>query len=180
MTFSDYLLDSVLILIVFRQIRESRFDRRAVLLPLVIVGIVAHSYLHSIPTSGNDLVLICALTLFGLTLGTVSALATRVRADGGTYGLVKAGAVSAGLWVLGMGSRMAFAIWAGSANGKAHIGSFGFTHHLSSDVWTAALVLMALAEVGSRVGVLYVRSHRAVASFAPSGVVLMKEQVIAA
>jgi hypothetical protein len=179
MTFSDYLLDSVLILIVFRQIRESRFDRRAVLLPLAIVGFVAHSYLHTIPTSGHDLVLISALTLVGLTLGTVSALATRVRADGGRYGLVKAGTVSAGLWVLGMGTRMAFSIWAGSANGKEHIGRFSVTHHLDIDVWTAALVLMALAEVGSRVGVLYVRSHRAVATFPASEVVALPGRVAA-
>ena len=37
MTFIDYLVDSVLVLIVFRQIRESRFDRRAIILPLAIV-----------------------------------------------------------------------------------------------------------------------------------------------
>jgi hypothetical protein len=158
MSISDYLLDSILILLVFRQIRESRMDRRAVLLPLGIVAVVAHSYLHGVPTSGNNIVLIGALVLVGLALGTGSALATRVRADGGRYALVKAGWVSAGLWVLGMGSRMAFSIWA-SHGGAVHLVRFSVVHHLSANVWTAALVLMAMAEVGSRVGVLYVRGR---------------------
>lgn len=163
MTFSDYLLDSILVLLVLRQIRESRFDRRAILLPLVIVGVVANSYLHTIPTSGNNLVLIVGLTLVGIAFGTVSALATRVRADGGPVALVKAGWVAAGLWVFSMGARMTFAIWATHGGGPV-IGRFTLAHHLSAEVWTAALVLMALGEVISRVGVLYLRSRRVLAA----------------
>jgi hypothetical protein len=165
MTFTDYLTDSILILLVFRQLREARYDRRAVLLPLVIVAVVAKSYLHSIQTGGNDLVLIVLLVAVGATLGTTSALATRVRADGGEHALVKAGAVSAALWVLGMGSRMAFAIWASSHSGHESVARFSMHHSLSAEVWTTALVLMALAEVCSRVGVLYFRSQRAIAQF---------------
>jgi len=36
MTFIDYLVDSILILIVVRQVVESRFDKRAIILPLAI------------------------------------------------------------------------------------------------------------------------------------------------
>lgn len=162
MTFSDYLLDSALILIVFRQLRESRLDLRAILLPLGIVAFVAHSYLHTIPTTGADVPLVIGLTLVGVVLGAASGLATRVRTDGGRYPLVKAGAISAALWVLGMGSRMAFAIWA-SHGGGASLYRFSEQHHLSIQVWTAALILMALGEVVTRVGVLYLRGQRAVA-----------------
>ena len=49
MTFTDYLLDSLLVLLVFRQVREARLDRMAVLLPLGIAAIVGNSYLHSDP-----------------------------------------------------------------------------------------------------------------------------------
>ncbi|MGH8959945.1 MAG: hypothetical protein ACRDWT_01855 [Jatrophihabitantaceae bacterium] len=159
MTFSDYLFDSVLVLLVLRQLRESRLDRKAVLLPLGIIAWVADSYLHTIPTSGNNLVLIVGLTLVGVAFGSISALTTRVRADGGRYALVKAGWTAAGVWVLSMGSRFAFAVWASHGGGPS-LYRFGRTHHLSIDVWTAALVLMALGEVLSRTGILLVRSQR--------------------
>jgi hypothetical protein len=165
MSIGDYILDSVLVLLVFRQLRESRLDRRALLLPLAIVAFVAHEYLHNVPTSGNDLVLIVALTAVGVALGTGSGLVTRVRADGGRYPLVKAGYASAALWVLGMGSRFAFAIWANNG-GAETLGHFSAAHDITSgDAWTAALVLMALGEVISRVGVLYLRGRRVLATY---------------
>ena len=168
MTFTDYLVDSILILLVVRQLRTSRLDRRAVLLPLAIVIGVANSYLHGVPTRGNSLLLVLLLGAVGLALGTCSALATRVWADGGRYPLVKAGAVSAVLWVLGMGGRMTFAIWASSSGGQASLASFSYHHGITSaNTWTAALVIMALAEVLSRVGILYLRGQRAVAAVKP-------------
>jgi hypothetical protein len=97
LTFIDYLIDSALILIVVRQVVESRFDKRAVILPLAIVAVVAYSYLHAIPTGGNDLLLIAGLAGVGVLLGTLCGLVTRVRADGGRYALVQAGWASAGL-----------------------------------------------------------------------------------
>jgi hypothetical protein len=159
MTFSDYLLDSVLILLVVRQLRESRLNLRSILLPLAIVGFVANSYLKTIPTSGNNLVLIAILTALGITFGAFSAMNTRVRSDGGQYPLVKANAAAAAIWILSMGSRMAFSIWA-THSGGARLYRFSVAHHLSINVWTAALVLMALGEVITRTGLLAYRGHR--------------------
>ena len=166
MTFIDYLIDSALILIVVRQVVESRFDKRAVILPLAIVAVVAHSYLHAIPTGGNDLLLIAGLAGVGVLLGTLSGLVTRVRADGGRYALVQAGWASAGLWVLGMGSRMAFSVWV--ANGGQHaVARFSEMHHITGgQAWTAALMLMAIGEVAARIGVLYLRSRQALTAHA--------------
>ncbi len=161
MSLSDYLVDSILILLVVRQMRTAPYDRRAWLLPLVIVGVVAKSYLHGLPTQGGSLALVALLVIVGLTLGTCSALATHVWSDGGKYALVKAGYVSAALWVVGMGGRMAFAIWA-SHGGEAPIARFSAAHGITDqNAWTTALVLMALGEVLSRVGILYVRAQRA-------------------
>ena len=160
MSLTDYLVDAILILLVLRQVRTARFDRRAWLLPLVIVAMVGMSYLHGIPTGGNGLLLVVVLALVGLALGTASALATRVWSDGGRYALVKAGALSALLWVIGMGGRMAFAIWASHGGGPA-LARFSVQHGITAqNAWTAALVLMALFEVMSRVGLLAVRAQR--------------------
>jgi hypothetical protein len=168
MTFTDYLLDSLLVLIVFRQIREARFDRMAVILPLGIAAIVCNSYLHSIPTAGNDLPLIVGFTALGVAFGVISGLATRVRTDGGRYALVKAGWIAAGVWVLGMGFRFAFSVWANNG-GSADLVHFSIAHNITSgSAWTAALVLMAMGEVACRTGVLLFRSHRALAASSQS------------
>jgi hypothetical protein len=160
MSLTDYLLDSILVLIVIRQLRESRFDRMSVILPLVIVATVANSYLHGIPTAGNDLVLIIGLAAIGVAFGLISGLTTQVRADGGRYALVKAGWTAAGVWVFSMGFRFAFAIWASNGGGPA-LGRFSVAHHITSgDAWTAALVLMALGEVIVRTATLWLRAQR--------------------
>jgi hypothetical protein len=169
MTFTDYVLDSLLVLIVFRQIRESRFDRMSLILPLGIAAIVGKSYLHSVPTAGNDLTLVLAFSAVGISFGLLSGLTTRVRADGGAQALVKAGWIAAGVWVLGMGFRFGFALWASHGGGPA-LARFSATHSITSgDAWTAAVVLMALSEVVVRTGVLWVRSQRVLAAQRESG-----------
>jgi hypothetical protein len=161
MTLLDYLVDTLLVLLVVRQIREARWNARAVLLPLAITGYVGYKYLHTIPTGGNDLLLIAGLTLVGVLCGTVSGLATRIRTDGGAYPLVRAGWVAAGIWVASMSARFAFAVWASHGGGPA-LARFTIDNHLTPTVWVAALVLMALGEVITRVGVVTYRGYRAV------------------
>jgi hypothetical protein len=106
---TDYLINGLFVLIVLRQARERELDRRSAVIPLAIVAYVAHLYVRSIPTAGNDLVLVAALGTLGLTLGLASGFATHVRA--GEHGLVVArvGLAAGALLVAGIGSRMAFA-----------------------------------------------------------------------
>jgi hypothetical protein len=42
------------VVIVFRQARERELDQRSVIISLAIVAYVAHLYVRSIPTAGND------------------------------------------------------------------------------------------------------------------------------
>lgn len=158
MTTTDWIIDIALLAIVFRQIRESRVDIRFVLLPLGLVGYFATKYLHSIPTAGNDLVLIGALVAVGAILGIAGGLVTGVRSDGGKYALVKAGWAAVILWVLGMGSRMAFQVYA-SHGGAESIGRFSAHHDITTEqAWVTAFVLMAFTEVATRVGTLVIRA----------------------
>lgn len=160
MSFGDYLLDTLFVLLVLRQIREARWDRGAVILPLAITGYVGYKYLHAIPTAGNDVLLIAGLAAVGVLCGTVSGLATRIRTDGGRYAWVRAGWIAAGVWVASMSARFAFAVWASHGGGPA-LGRFTLDNHLTPNVWVAALVLMALGEVVTRVGVVSYRANRA-------------------
>ena len=73
----------------------------------------------------------------------------------------RAGVLAAFLWVLGMGARFAFAIWA-THSGAAAIERFSVRHDITgANIWQVALVLMAFGEVLSRTGVLQFRLIRA-------------------
>lgn len=158
MTTTEWITDIALVLVVFRQLREGRLDLRSFLIPLGIVSFVAYTYLDTIPTAGNDLVLIGALMAVGAVLGIAGGVYTRIRSAGGHL-LIKAGAVSAALWVLGMGARMGFQVWVGHG-GSDDVARFSITHHITSDqAWVAAFVLMALTEVVTRLATIFVRSR---------------------
>ncbi|MFD8569393.1 hypothetical protein [Streptomyces sp. NPDC059639] len=158
MTTTDWITDIALVLVVFRQLREGRLDLKTFLIPLAIVAFVAHTYLDSVPTGGNDLVLIGALMAVGAALGIAGGVYTRIRTAGGHL-LIKAGAVSAILWVLGMGARMGFQVWV-EHGGADHVARFSLAHHITTDqAWVAAFVLMALTEVVTRVATIYIRSR---------------------
>ncbi|MFI7336548.1 hypothetical protein ACIBUY_01240 [Streptomyces sp. NPDC050085] len=160
MTTTEWITDIALLLVVFRQLREGRLDLRSFLIPLGIVAFVAYSYLDTVPTGGNDLVLIGTLVAVGAALGIAGGVYTRIRALDGHL-LIKAGAVSAALWVLGMGARMAFQLWTEHGGGAGTVARFSITHHITSDqAWVAAFVLMALTEVVTRLATIYLRSRR--------------------
>ncbi|WUH89609.1 hypothetical protein OG900_05245 [Streptomyces sp. NBC_00433] len=160
MTTTDWITDIALVLVVFRQLREGRLDLKSFLVPLGIVAFVAHTYLDSVPTGGNDLVLIGALMAAGAALGVAGGVYTRIRVAGGHL-LIKAGAVSAILWVAGMGARMGFQVWV-DHGGADNVARFSLTHHITSDqAWVAAFVLMALTEVVTRLATIFIRSRTA-------------------
>ena len=79
MTTTDYLIDSLLVLLVLLQIKERTLTTKTLVRPLVIVGIAVANYLHGIPTAGNDLVLIAILALVGTSIGLASAQTVLMR-----------------------------------------------------------------------------------------------------
>jgi hypothetical protein len=104
-------------------------------------------------------VLIVGFTAVGASLGAGAGLLTTVRLDGASA-FAKAGLVAALLWVLGIGARMGFALWVGHG-GQAAVARFSALHGITSGAaWGAAFVLMAMAEVASRTGVLYLKTRR--------------------
>ncbi len=158
---TDYLINAVFVLIVFRQARERELDRRSVIVPLAIVAYVAHLYVRSIPTAGNDLVLIGALGGVGLALGIASGFATRVRAGESGLPVARVGWIAGALLIAGIGSRMVFA-FAVSHGGRHALASFSYTHQISGAAWPVALVLMALLEVSTRIAIVQLRGRQAV------------------
>jgi hypothetical protein len=74
--------------------------------------------------------------------------------------------VAAILWVVGVGTRFAFQVYA-SHGGAPAIARFSAHHAITSEAaWTAALILMAFGEVLSRTLVLGLRGW-SVGAFKP-------------
>jgi hypothetical protein len=163
MSFTDWLVNIALVALVLRQIRWNVIDRRFVVLPLALVSVAVVSYLRSIPTAGNDLVLIAALVTVGITFGGLSALATDIKTEG-KRAYARARGLAVVLWIAGIGSRIGFVLFT-EHGGASTIARFSTDHRITTgDAWIDALVLMALAEVVTRVGVLVLRSRRALAA----------------
>src|SRR5580704_15009187 len=134
-----YLINALLVLLVVRQIREHQLDLRALAVAVLAVGAAAVMFLHSVPVGG---------------------LAThlRVGADGRPLG--RAGVLAASMWIAGVGARMVFYFAATHGAGPA-IARFSVAHHITGPgAWTAALVMMALADVVTRLAFVFLRGRR--------------------
>jgi hypothetical protein len=72
---TGYIINAILVLLVLRQIRESRLDLISLVLPVVLVAGAAAYYLRSVPTAGNDVTLDLTLAAAGAVLGIGCGLA---------------------------------------------------------------------------------------------------------
>ena len=160
MNINMYVVNAVLILLVVRQVREHPLDLRSLAVPVLAVGVAAVLFLHSVPLGGHDIALEVACVLAGALMGATGGLATRLRlgADGRPLG--RAGWLAASMWVGGVGARLAFAVAASNGAGPA-VASFSIANHITgSAAWVAALVMMALADVLTRLVIIYLRGRR--------------------
>jgi hypothetical protein len=165
---TDYIINSVLVLLVLRQIRESRLTLQSLALPVVLVAAAAAYYLRAVPTAGNDVALDVTLAATGAVLGGLCALATHMRRGADGMPLARAGSLAAILWVVGIGARMSFGYASGHGAGPAIV-RFSVAHSITSgSAWVAALVMMALAEVITRLVVMWLRGRRLPAAAIPA------------
>ena len=162
-----YLINALLVLLVIRQIREHQLDLRALAVPVLAVAAAAIMFLHAVPVGGSDIALDLLGVSAGAAMGAIGGLATRLRVGPGGRPLGRAGALAAGMWIAGVGARMVFYFAATHGAGPA-IAAFSVAHHITGPAaWTAALVMMALADVLTRLAVVWIRGRRLTATAAP-------------
>jgi len=159
---TDYLIDILLIVVIFRQVRPHQLTPRAALLPILLLIVAGVIYLRPpFALRGNDLALIVILALAGIVLGALSGAGDTVWRDGGGILLFRAGVLSVIAWLVGMGFRLGFAYYAYHSGGPS-IASFSIRHDITgAHIWTTALFLMAVGQVLARLGVLQLRRVRA-------------------
>jgi hypothetical protein len=162
-----YLINALLILLVVRQVREHQLDLRALAVPVLAVAAAAVMFLHAVPTGGSDIALDLLCTSAGAAMGAIGGLATRLRPGAGGRPLGRAGVLAASMWIAGVGARIAFYFAATHGAGPA-IARFSLAHHITGPAaWTAALVMMALADVTTRLVTVYLRGRRLTARATP-------------
>ncbi len=162
-----YLINAVLILLVVRQIREHQLDARALAVPVLAVAAAAVMFLHAVPSGGSDIALDLLCALAGAAMGAIGGLATRLRPGASGRPLGRAGVLAASMWIAGVGARMVFYFAATHGAGPA-IAAFSIAHHITGPAaWTAALVMMALADVTARLVTVYLRGRSLAAEATP-------------
>jgi hypothetical protein len=75
---TDYVIDILLIVVIFRQVRPHELTPGAALLPLALLAAAGIIYLRPFTLRGNDLALILILAAAGIVLGALSGLADRI------------------------------------------------------------------------------------------------------
>lgn len=161
MSATDYIIDILLVLVIFRQVRPHQLTTRSLLLPLALLAAAGVIYLRPVTLGGNDLTLIGILAAAGLGLGALSGLADRIWRDQQRL-MSRASGLSVIAWVAGMGFRFWFAFYAYHSGGPA-VASFSAAHDITgAGIWATALVLMAFGQVLARLAVLQIRRARAI------------------
>ncbi|WP_322747007.1 hypothetical protein [Streptomyces fagopyri] len=128
------------------------------------VATAAAYYLKSFPTQGHDIRLDAVTVAAGAALGLACGAATRLGRAADGVAVARAGAVAALLWIAGMAARAGFEFWA-THGGAGSVARFSRDHLITgADAWTAALLLMALAQVVCRLTVVRVRARRVTAT----------------
>lgn len=158
MTFSIWAFDFLFIALVVLQIRERPLTLVQILLPVVLVIWASIAFVHTIPTETNSRIVLGLALLVGAALGAAIGICTKVRMVSGRV-VTRAGVLAASLWIIVMGLRLVFQLWATGA-GQEVLGRFDYENGISNDVWPAALVLMAGATVVLRIVVLVARTRR--------------------
>jgi hypothetical protein len=166
MTTTDYLTNAVFVLVVLRQARERKVDARSFLVPMAVVLCVGHMYVHSVPTAGNDLMLVGLLASVGLALGMLGGFATHLRMGADGSALARVGWVAGALLIVGITSRLVF-VYAVHHGAYHVVSTFSIANHIGAAAWPAALVSMALIEVSARLVTVQLRARQLIVSQAP-------------
>jgi len=153
----DYLLSGGGLVAILILMRERELTARRLRVSLMIATIIAVNFLHGVPTSGPDGVLVALGIAAGALCAAIGAATTRLEIDGDGRVVARATWATYLVTVLAFGGRMAFAFAATHGLGPS-IGRFSASVGITSQTaWVAALVLMAVVDIALRALLLWAR-----------------------
>ena len=127
--------------------------------PLLAAGAVIAYYLISTPmvARGGGVVFELTLAALGIILGVAAGMIFRVYrgADGSPCN--QAGIAYAALWIVVVSTRIGFAY---ATSHSRYLQVWLFTHHITADAVTDALIVMAVGMLVSRTALLRLRTAK--------------------
>ncbi|WP_042435910.1 hypothetical protein [Streptacidiphilus anmyonensis] len=152
---------AVLVTVLHADLGTKKIAWMRILRPVLLAAGVVPMFAKNIATSGNGLTLEIAGAAAGLLLGLIAAVLLKVRYDGDRKAAFSTGGGwYAALWVAVIGARLLFAY--GSVHFfPAQLGHWMFTHQVTADALTDALVFLAVGMLVARTSVLLAKGRRA-------------------
>lgn len=164
----------IFVMVIARGYGRRVFDRRAVVLPLVLVAVFGWSYLKSAPIdSPRDWTVYAVAVAVGLVFGGIATAVTKVETDDRTgHTMTVTGLAFVGIWLTAVLLRLGF-VWAITDNpsARAHFGEFMISHHLDFATVAPFFLLWALTMVISRMVALKIRERVMIAQRSASSTV---------
>lgn len=149
MKLEDYIISLLLMASIVRQLRGRPVTWFGLAWPVGLVVYAGIEYMSGITNTGNNLLLVVICATIGALLGLACGRLSRVYPENART-MVRSTGVAAVLWIAGVGTRLAFGLYA-EHGGDATIIRFDTWAHVSGfATWTAALLLMSLLEVLGR------------------------------
>src|SRR5690606_7536653 len=111
MELTEWIISIALILVVIRQIRGRKLTLIGLLWPVPLVVWAAVDYMGDIPAYAADWMFVAVCCGAGLALGVGCGGLTDVYLQDGSV-TARARWLAAGLWIVGMSSRLAFGLFA--------------------------------------------------------------------
>jgi hypothetical protein len=127
--------------------------------PLLVAGAIIVYYLIKTPmvTGGGGLGFELALAALGILLGVVAGMIFGVFRGADGLPRSQAGIGYAALWIVVVGARIGFSY---ATSHSHHLQVWLFTHHITADAITVALIFMAAGMLVLRTAVLHLRAAR--------------------
>jgi hypothetical protein len=157
----DYILGAAALALVLWNMRRHELTDRRLRRPLIIAAAIGIAFLHGVPTTGADGVLVALGVLVGIGCGMTGGLATRLDRDDAGATIATATPLAVTVTVLAFAGRLGFAFAATHGLGPAIARFSSEVGVHSQQAWVAALVLMAVADLAVRALILWQRRDHA-------------------
>jgi len=162
MTTFDYLLSLLGLAALLVAMRRRELTDHTLRRQVLLAGVIAVVFLHGVPTTGADGVLVALGIAGGAACALLGAYGTTLEPIPGGGVVARAGVLAFAVTILAFGGRMAFAFAADHGLGP-DIARFSVNVGIHSQhAWVAALVLMAVTDIALRAAVLWLRRERLV------------------
>jgi hypothetical protein len=144
----------IMAITLYNQMGIRKINLFRIIVPIAIALLVGNKYIHAIPMEGSNMAALFIIVIAGVLFGGMLLVTTKVGQDpSGTY-YTQAGIPYLIVWILEVGSRLAFANYA--QQHPTAVGHFFISHQLSPEIIGPAFILMTVTMLVVRVvGILW-------------------------